>query len=93
VFADVFNVYDHQATTTADETYAPGLLDNTTRSISGGSYEDLVWLKASGAGDRAGFETDADGKPYGPARGNLNFRNTTARTAPIATQLGMRLMF
>jgi hypothetical protein len=93
VFADLFNVYDHQAATAVDQTYAPGLVDNTTRSISGGSYEDLVWLKASGGGDRAGFETEVDGKPYGPAQGNLNFRNTTARTAPIATQFGMRLVF
>lgn len=90
LFADVFNLYDRQGTTGVDETYAPAFTDNTTRSISGGSYEDLIWLKASDGGGR---ETDDAGVPFGPAVGNLNFRNTAARAAPIATQLGMRLMF
>lgn len=90
LFADVFNVYDHQAQATVDQTYAPGLADNNGRAISGGSYEDLVWLKAT---DGGGLETRDDGSPIGPARGSLNFRNTTSRSAPIATQFGMRLVF
>jgi Carboxypeptidase regulatory-like domain/TonB dependent receptor len=93
VFADVYNLYDRQSAASVDQTYAPGFGDNTTRGISGGSYEDLVWLKAGGSGQRAGAETDESGAPYGPASGNLNFRNATSRTQPIATQLGMRLVF
>ena len=90
VFADVYNVYDRQSAITVDETYAPALGNNTTRGISGGSHEDLVFLKAQGSDGR---EIDDSGAPYGPAAGNLNFRNPTARTSPIATQLGMRLVF
>jgi hypothetical protein len=93
LFADVFNLYDHQTTATVDDTYAPALVDNNTGPISGGDERDLVWLKRLGSGDRGGLETDAEGVPYGPAVGNLNFRNAAARSAPIATQLGMKLVF
>ncbi len=90
IFADLFNVYDHQAQASVDQTFAPGLGDNNARSISGGAYEDLIWLKAT---DASGLETREDGSPIGPVRGNLNFRNTTSRSAPIATQFGMRVVF
>ena len=90
VFADVYNVYDRQSTATVDQTYAPQQANNNSRAIAGGSYEDLIWLKA---GDGAGRETDDSGLPYGPSTGNLNFRNTTARSAPIASQFGLRLLF
>ncbi|MEZ4360233.1 MAG: TonB-dependent receptor [Kofleriaceae bacterium] len=93
VFADVFNVYDRQGPTTLDQTYAPALPNNNTTPISGGSYEDLIWLKASGSGARAGLEVDEAGVPYGAAVGNPNFRNTATRAAPVATQFGMRVVF
>jgi Carboxypeptidase regulatory-like domain/TonB dependent receptor len=93
LFADIFNLYDRQTTTTVDDTYAPALVDNNTSPISGGEEQDLVWLKRLGSGERGGLETDAQGVPYGPAVGNLNFRNSAARSSPIATQFGMKLAF
>jgi outer membrane receptor protein involved in Fe transport len=98
VFADVFNLYNRQASTRLDEAYAPATLNNNTSPISGGSYEDLIWLKRQGSAARGGLETTADetdaaGKPYGPAIGNLNFRNATTRSPPISMQFGMRLTF
>ena len=88
VFADVFNVYDHQGTATVDTTYAPpvslsGQIQNAN-PISGGSYEDLIWLK----------QVDARGQEQpNPVGRNPNFGNTTSRYAPAFGRLGARLTF
>jgi hypothetical protein len=88
VYVDVFNVYDNQGTAAVDSTYAPavsqsGALQNAN-PVSGGSYEDLIWVK----------QVDANGleKPD-PIGRNPNFRNPTRRYPPAFARLGARLMF
>ncbi len=88
VFADVFNLYDYQGSATVDSTYAPpvtlrGQIQNAN-PISGGSYEDLIWLKQI---DAKGNETST------PIARNPNFGNTIARYAPAFGRLGARLTF
>jgi len=53
-------------------------------SISGGTYEDLLWLKTF---DANGAETAT------PIGRNPNFHNTVARYAPTNVRLGVRLTF
>jgi outer membrane receptor protein involved in Fe transport len=87
-FVDVFNLYDYQGSANVDTTYAP----NTTitgqpqnaNPVSGGSYEDLIWVKQV---DTHGNETS---KPIGR---NPNFGNTASRYAPAFGRLGARLTF
>jgi outer membrane receptor protein involved in Fe transport len=88
VYADIFNVYNRQGTAEVDNTYAPtatldGKLQNAN-PISGGTYEDLIWLKTI---DENGKETSA------PIGRNPNFHNTIGRYAPTNARLGVRLTF
>jgi hypothetical protein len=88
LFVDVFNVYNHQASFTVDDTYAPvvrlqgGL--NNVNPISGGTYEDLIWAKTI---DSKGNETSV------PTARNPNFHHTTSRYAPASAQVGFRVTF
>jgi len=87
VFADIFNLYDHQGTFAVDTTYAPQFSPNGERNanpIAGGTYEDLIWAKAI---DGAGTETPT------PIRRNPNFGKTVSRYAPASAQIGFRLTF
>ncbi|MCX5746650.1 MAG: TonB-dependent receptor [Proteobacteria bacterium] len=88
VYADVANIYNRQGTAYVDDTYAPyytrdGVQQNAN-PISGGTYEDLIWLKQF---DSRGGET---GTPIGR---NPNFHNTTGRYGPTNVRLGVRLTF
>ena len=88
LYVDVFNVYDSQGTATVDNTYAPpvtpaGVMQNAN-PISGGSYEDLIWLKQV---DSKGVETNK------PISRNPNFHNTASRYAPAYARIGARLTF
>jgi hypothetical protein len=88
VYADVFNVYDSQGTSAIDTTYAPAVNLQGQRQnanpISGGSYEDLIWLKQV---DDKGNEKNA------PIGRNPNFGNTIVRYAPTFGRIGARLVF
>ena len=97
-FVDIYNVYDRQGTAGVDNTYAPpvSLLAppingvsaggdiQTANPVSGGTYEDLIWVKAL---DRDGNETST------PIGRNPNFHNTSSRYAPAYGRVGMRLTF
>jgi len=88
VFVEVFNVYNHQGEFQVDQTYAPpvslgGTIQNAN-PVSGGSYEDLIWVKQI---DNKGVEQP---KPIGR---NPNFLNTTQRYQPAYARLGARLVF
>jgi len=88
VWVDVFNVYDTQGTAGVDSTYAPavslaGQMQNAN-PVSGGSYEDLIWVKQV---DAKGNESQ---KPIGR---NPNFGNTTTRYAPAYARIGARVTF
>jgi hypothetical protein len=83
VYADIFNVYNHQGVFNLDETYAPSA-NNGVNPISGGAYEDLIWAK----------KTDADGNETGaPISRNPNFGHPIARYAPASAQVGFRVTF
>jgi outer membrane receptor protein involved in Fe transport len=84
VFADVFNLYDHQGTFNVDETYALNVAGNAANPIVGGSYEDVIWAKGV---DPEGVETDT------PLIRNPNFRRPTVRYAPMSARFGVRLTF
>jgi hypothetical protein len=88
VFVDVFNLYDQQGTFRVDSTYAPpvslsGNIQNAN-PISGGSYEDLIWLKQ--VNDRGVEQRTPIGR-------NPNFGNTSSRYAPAYCRIGARLTF
>jgi hypothetical protein len=93
VYIDVFNIYNNQGTFDVDTTYAPyyklaspgvGGEQQNANPVSGGTYEDLVWVK----------EIDTDGKETAkPIGRNPNFRNTVSRYAPSSAQVGFRLTF
>jgi hypothetical protein len=88
VYATVFNVYDHQGTANIDQTYAravslSGQLQNAN-PVSGGTYEDLIWVK----------QINAKGEEQpNPIGRNPNFGNTTQRYAPTYAVLGARMAF
>ncbi len=87
VFADIFNLYNHQGTFDVDTTYAPQRGpdgESNVNPISGGTYEDLLWAKAI---DRSGMETSR------PIQRNPNFGKTIGRYAPASAQVGFRLTF
>jgi hypothetical protein len=93
IYFDVFNVYNHQGTFGVDETYAPfyklsvggtGGEQQNANPVSGGTYEDLIWVKEI---DSKGNES---AKPIGR---NPNFGNTTSRYAPTSAQIGFRVTF
>jgi hypothetical protein len=56
--------------------------------VSGGTYEDLIWVKQIQV-DRAGLPTET----ANPIGRNPNFHNTTERYAPAYGRLGVRLTF
>jgi len=83
VYADIFNVYNHQGTFNVDETYTPAM-NGGVNPIAGGSYEDLIWAK----------KTDANGMETGqPTTRNPNFGRPIARYAPASAQVGFRVTF
>jgi hypothetical protein len=97
VFVDIYNVYNRQGQFGVDDNFAPqyrlsDASDPTSSSgteqnanpVSGGTYEDLVWVKTI---DNRGNETSV------PIGKNPNFRNTTSRYAPANARLGVRLTF
>ncbi len=88
VFFDIYNIYNRQGTFNVDNTYAPKFTkdgdEQNANPVSGGTYEDLIWVKAI-AGD--GTETP------NPIARNPNFRNTTSRYAPAYGRIGVRLTF
>ncbi|MBA3540245.1 MAG: TonB-dependent receptor [Deltaproteobacteria bacterium] len=88
IYADIFNAYNRQGSAATDDTYAPQFAlsgdEQNANPIAGGTYEDLMWLKAY---DGSGNET---AKPIGR---NPNYRNTVGRYGPSNVRLGMRLTF
>ncbi|HMG55778.1 MAG TPA: TonB-dependent receptor, partial [Kofleriaceae bacterium] len=94
VYANVFNVYNNQSSALIDSTYAPAVSRAPTGAgsgqiqnanpVSGGTYEDLIWVKQINA---QGVEQP---KPIGR---NPNFGNTIVRDAPTYAVLGARLTF
>jgi hypothetical protein len=83
VYADIFNIYNHQGVFNVDETYAPAM-NGGVNPISGGAYEDLIWAKKT---DANGNETAA------PTPRNPNFGRPIARYAPASAQVGFRVTF
>ena len=81
VFADLFNVFDDQGTFGVDDNYT---YISNVNPISGGSYEDLIWLKEN---DTNGIETSA------PSTRNPNYGNVSQRYAPFSARFGARLTF
>jgi hypothetical protein len=93
LFVDVFNVYNRQGAATVDQTYAPRFRQagatpggslQAANPVSGGTYEDLIFVKA----------IDAEGEESAmPIGRNPNFRNTASRYEPAYARLGVRLSF
>ncbi|MBC7551347.1 MAG: TonB-dependent receptor [Cellulomonas sp.] len=87
IYADLYNIYNRQGSFGVDDTYAPqntrGGVQNAN-PVSGGTYEDLIWVKAI---NRDG------GERQDPINRNPNYRNTNRRYAPGYVQFGMRLTF
>ncbi|CAN5919762.1 hypothetical protein BH11MYX3_BH11MYX3_17390 [soil metagenome] len=88
LFADIFNLYNRQATFDIDQTYAPqfraGGGENNVNPVVGGEYADLIWAKTI---DHRGAETSV------PTARNPNFGHTTSRYAPTSARIGFRLTF
>jgi len=88
VFFDIYNIYNRQGTFNVDNTYAPRFTkdgdEQNANPVSGGTYEDLIWVKAI---DGSGVETP------NPIARNPNFRNTNARYGPGYGRIGVRLTF
>jgi hypothetical protein len=94
VFFDIYNIYDNQGTFGVDNTYAdavkqsnPGQAGGTLQNanpVSGGSYDDLIWLKT--------IDVDGNETPT-PIGRNPNFLNTVSRYGPAYGRLGARLTF
>jgi outer membrane receptor protein involved in Fe transport len=93
LFFDVYNAYNRQGTYDVDHTYAPqfslsqggaGGVEQNGNPVSGGTYEDLIWVKV----------IDADGNESAtPIGRNPNFHNTNSRYGPAYGRVGMRLTF
>ena len=88
VYVDLFNVYDHQGVFRIDQTYGPpvslgGSLQNAN-PISGGSYEDLLWVRQ--------IDSKGNEQPT-PIGRNPNFGNPTRRYPPAYARIGARLVF
>ncbi len=93
VFVDFYNVYNNQGTFAVDNSYAGFVKQGTSMGggtiqsanpVSGGTYEDLIFVKTI---DRNGAESSA------PIGRNPNFGNTTARYSPFYVRFGARLTF
>ena len=93
LLVDAYNVYNRQGTAGIDDVYAPqfsiatggvGGNQQNANPVSGGTYEDLIWVKT----------IDEDGNEQAtPIGRNPNFHNTTVRYAPMYLRLGARLTF
>jgi outer membrane receptor protein involved in Fe transport len=81
VFADLFNVFNDQGTFGVDDNYT---YFSNVNPISGGQYEDLIWLKEN---DTTGVETSA------PSNRNPNYGNVSVRYSPFSARFGARLTF
>ncbi len=84
VFTDLYNVFNKQGEAAVDDTYAIAYPGNNANPVSGGTYEDLLWVKKV---DDRGLET-AD-----PIERNPNFHNTTSRYSPFYARIGAQLSF
>jgi hypothetical protein len=88
VFVDLYNIYNRQGTFNVDQNYAPYYTKDgdqqNANPVSGGTYEDLIWVKTI---DSNGVESGT------PIARNPNFRNTGSRYAPANARLGMRFTF
>jgi hypothetical protein len=78
-FIDVFNLFNNQEETDADEIYTTQFVN----PVVGGDLEDLRHAKGSSA--------FPDGQNT-PTR-NLNWGNTSARQAPLSMRFGLRVTF
>ena len=81
VFADLFNVFNDQGTFRVDNDYT---YQSDVNPISGGTYEDLIWLKEN---DPEGAETSS------PSNRNPNYGNVSSRYSPFQARFGARLTF
>jgi hypothetical protein len=83
LFFDIYNIYNRQGTFGVDDNYAPRFTkdgdEQNANPVSGGTYEDLIWVKAI---DGAGSETP------NPIARNPNFRNTNSRYGPAYGRIG-----
>ncbi|MEM9491948.1 MAG: hypothetical protein AAGC55_22575, partial [Myxococcota bacterium] len=80
VFGEAFNLLDRQSAVVRDPHYTR----DSVRAISGGEYEDLIWLKRE---DASGAETEL------PARRSSEFLAPLVYRAPLSLRLGARLEF
>ena len=94
VWLDVINAYDHQGAVSVDDTYAPQVklaepgtasgAEQSANPVSGGTYDDLIYVKAIGS---TGTET---AEPIGR---NPSFRRVEQRQPPGYALIGARLTF
>ena len=90
IYADIFNIYNRQGTAAIDSTYAPyynltgfdpttgmpfGGQQQNANPVSGGTYQDLIWVKRSTRTARSRTL---------PIGRNPDFGNTVTRYAPAA---------
>jgi hypothetical protein len=94
LFVNLYNIYDNQGTAAVDNTYAGffrqgdsmavGATVQSANPVSGGTQEDLIWVKTI---DRNGVEQNT------PIGRSPNFGNTISRYAPAYVQFGARVTF
>jgi hypothetical protein len=94
LYVNFYNIYNNQGTAEVDNTYAGvfkqgdamgfGATRQAANPVSGGTYEDLLWVKTI---DRTGTETSA------PIGRSPNYGNTTVRYVPFYVQFGARVSF
>ncbi|HUS32562.1 MAG TPA: carboxypeptidase regulatory-like domain-containing protein [Kofleriaceae bacterium] len=95
LFLDIYNVFDNQGQAAIDQSYATivrrgtgmagaGGTIQSANPVSGGTYEDLRWVKVI---DRNGVESST------PLGRNPNYGNTTARYSPLYARFGARVTF
>jgi outer membrane receptor protein involved in Fe transport len=102
-WVDLYNIYNTQGSRGVDDNYAPqftltggpgGGVEQNANPVSGGTYEDLIFVKRL---DGNGSETRVDpsnGKVVAqPIGRNPNFRNTNQRHAPGYVLFGARVLF
>jgi hypothetical protein len=88
VYVAVFNVYNNQSAAGVDNTYAGSVSvsgqKQNVNPVSGGSYEDLIWVKQI---------NDKGEELSNPIGRNPNYGNPTARYVPAYAQVGARVTF